>query len=153
METNEMYLKTAFCCMACDGNIADEEVSALKQYISTNHTDFSSLNLDSMLNSYVESINSMGAEFLKNYLDDISEMNLSEEEQLNVIRLAINLIEADNNIDYSEIAFFKKIRLRLSISDESILENMPDKGDYLLPDIIEDKFFDFAPSFTSINIC
>lgn len=153
METNEMYLKTAFCCMACDGNIADEEVSALKQYISTNHTDFSSLNLDSMLNSYVESINSMGAEFLKNYLDDISEMNLSEEEQLNVIRLAINLIEADNNIDYSEIAFFKKIRLRLSISDESILENMPDKGDYLLPDIIEDKFFDFTPSFTSINIC
>lgn len=153
MNTNEMYLKTAFCCMACDGNIADEEVSALKQYISANHTNFDGLDIELMLNSYIESINSIGTQFLKNYLRDISEMNLSEEEQLNVIRLAINLIEADNIIEYSEIAFFKKIRLKLSISDESILENMPDKGDYLLPDIIEDNIFDFTPSFNSINIC
>ena len=153
METNEMYLKTAFCCMACDGNIADEEVSTLKRFLSDNRIELNGLDIEVILNSYVESINSMGVQFLKDYLNDISEMNLSDEEQLNIVRLAINLIEADNIIEYSEIAFFKKIRLRLSISDESILENMPDKGDYLLPDIIEDSIFDFTPSFTSINIC
>lgn len=26
MKTNELYLKTLFCCCACDGEIAQEEV-------------------------------------------------------------------------------------------------------------------------------
>lgn len=30
MEINELYLKTAFCCMACDGDIADEEVQYVR---------------------------------------------------------------------------------------------------------------------------
>ena len=28
----ELYLKTAFCCMACDGNIAEEEVQLIRDY-------------------------------------------------------------------------------------------------------------------------
>ena len=29
MKTNELYLKTAFCCMACDGDIATEEIELI----------------------------------------------------------------------------------------------------------------------------
>ena len=32
MNINELYLKTAFCCMACDGDIANEEVQLIKDY-------------------------------------------------------------------------------------------------------------------------
>lgn len=28
----ELYLKTAFCCMVCDGNIAEEEVQLIRDY-------------------------------------------------------------------------------------------------------------------------
>ena len=90
---------------------------------------------------------------MKNYLAEIAECNLSEEEQLNVISLAINIIEADEKIEYSEIAFFKKIRLKLSISDDKILSQLPGKEDYLLPDIIDDNPFEWLPvSFNSIVI-
>lgn len=153
MERNEIYLKTAFCCMACDGDIANEEVLTLKKYISNHSKKFDGVDVDSLLNSYVEGINSMGEQFLKNYLAEITELDLSEDEQLNVISLAINIIEADNKIEYSEIAFFKKIRLKLSISDDKILSQLPGKEDYLLPDIIDDSPFEWLPvSFNSIVI-
>lgn len=153
MEMNELYLKTAFCCMACDGDIANEEVLTLKKYISNHSKEFDGVDVDSLLNSYVEGINTMGERFLKNYLAEIAECNLSEEEQLNVISLAINIIEADEKIEYSEIAFFKKIRLKLSISDDKILSQLPGKEDYLLPDIIDDSPFEWLPvSFNSIVI-
>lgn len=32
MELNELFLKTAFSCMACDGEIASEELELVKQY-------------------------------------------------------------------------------------------------------------------------
>jgi uncharacterized tellurite resistance protein B-like protein len=153
MEMNEIYLKTAFCCMACDGDIANEEVLMLKRYISDHGDKFKGIDVESLLNSYVEGINTMGERFLKNYLAEIAECNLSEEEQLNVISLAINIIEADEKIEYSEIAFFKKIRLKLSISDDKILSQLPEKEDYLLPDIIDDNPFEWLPvSFNSIVI-
>lgn len=54
---------------------------------------------------------------------------------MKVVELSIKMIEADNRIDYSEVKFFKKIRSRLSVSDEQILAQHPDKEDFLLSDI------------------
>lgn len=62
-------------------------------------------------------------------------MVLNETEQLLLVSLAIKAIEADNRIEYAEVKFFKKIRSRLSVSDEAILAEHPDKEDFLLPDI------------------
>ena len=74
MTKEVLYLKTIFCCIACDGDVATEEVD-------------------------------------------------------------IKAIEADNRIEYAEVKFFKKIRSRLTISDEAILAEHPNKEDFLLPDI------------------
>lgn len=60
---------------------------------------------------------------------------MNETEQLLLVSLAIKAIEADNRIEYAEVKFFKKIRSRLSVSDEAILAEHPDKEDFLLPDI------------------
>ena len=60
---------------------------------------------------------------------------LNETEQLLLVSLAIKAIEADNRIEYAEVKFFKKIRSRLTVSDEAILAEHPDKEDFLLPDI------------------
>ena len=71
------------------------------------------------------------------YLEKQHYFLLSEDEQLLIVKLAIDIIEADNEVLYSEVKFFKRIRRNLTISDEQILEKFPDKEDYLLPDIIE----------------
>ena len=136
MDKELFFLKTILCCSACDGEIAPEEIAALKS-IATNMGIFKTIDVEQELNQMIESLNEKGAEFLMEYVDSICEMNLSEEEQLLVVKLAIDIIEADNEILYSEVKFFKRIRRNLSISDELILSKFSDKEDYLLPDIIE----------------
>lgn len=136
MDKELFFLKTILCCSACDGEIAPEEIAALKS-IATNMDIFKTIDVERELNQMIESLNEKGAEFLMKYVDSIREMNLSEKEQLLVVKLAIDIIEADNEILYSEVKFFKRIRRNLSISDELILSKFSDKEDYLLPDIIE----------------
>lgn len=71
-----------------------------------------------------------------------------------LVSLAFNAIDADNCIAYSEVKFFKKIRSRLSISDEAILEMFPDKEDFLLPDlkVTELPMWDESIQFAQITI-
>lgn len=139
MENNELYLKTAFCCMACDGNIAEEEVQLIKDYVAE-QTYFEGLDAKTLLNRYIESINKDGISFLNAFLTDIRNIELTEEQEMNIVKIAIEMIEADNVIKYSEIKFFKKIRQYLNLTDETILNEMPDKEDYLLPDIINSEY-------------
>ncbi len=134
MTTQELYLKTIFCCMACDGDIAQEELAIVKK-MATNTDLFGTLDVESTINNYVKEINSSGVRFLNGYLNELSETKLSDDEQLVIVRLSIETIEADNKIEYAEVKFFKKIRSRMSLSDEQILEQYPDKEDWLLPDI------------------
>lgn len=151
MNNNELFLKTLFCCSACDGDIAPEEVSLVKQ-LSLYDSSFAGIEVERIINSYVESINEQGSIFLKNYLYEIENATLSDEEQIKLVELAIKMIEADNQILYSEIKFFKKIRNRLSISDDYILEKLPESEDYLLPDISsEDKDFEEVGNFAKIS--
>lgn len=137
MKIDELYLKTLFCCSACDGEIAPEEVALVKE-LSENDSTFDGLDIESMLNDYVNQINSKGRLFLKEFLYEVADASLSEEEQIKVFELAVKMVEADNQILYSEVKFIKKLRRNLPVSDEAILNVMPGAEDYLLPEIVDD---------------
>lgn len=148
----ELYLKAAFCCMACDGEIADEEIKLIKSYIESS-TLFYNLDVESLLNDYILSINTKGKLFLNSFLDELKKEEKTEEEELEIVSIAINMIEADNEIAYSEIKFFKRIRKCLSITDDILYEKFPDKEDFFLPDMEEDDFdFLLATELPDINI-
>ncbi len=150
MKTNELLLKTAFCCMACDGEIAKEEINLVKQI--TKQSDlFADLDVEKTLNEYIAQINEQGKAFLSNYIKEVAEASLSTEEELQLVKIAIQTIEADENIEYSEVSFFKRIRAKLNISDEEILAELPDKDDYLLPDIMVPEEEEFNISFDNIS--
>lgn len=134
MVKKELYLKTIFCCMTCDGDIAEAEKEIVRQFCASNEL-FKGMDTENFLNKWIEEVNRNGEMFFRSYLNEISEMNLSGQEQMMIVDLAFRTIEADNLIEYSEVKFFKKIRKRLSVSDETILEKYPDKQDFLLPDI------------------
>jgi len=120
--------------MACDGDIAKEEVELIKNIASKQNT-FDGINVESTINGYIALINANGTAFLKKYLCELANQKLSDEEQFQIIDFAIQTILADNRIEYSEVKFFKKIRYRLSLTDEQILAVHPDIEDFLLPDI------------------
>ena len=150
--TNELYLKTAFCCMACDGDIAPEEVNLIKDFVKTSSL-FENLEVERMLNEYIASINATGISFLNSYIKELINENLTSEQELQIVKIAIAMIEADNEILYSEVKFFKRIRQCLSISDEEILRELPDKEDYLLPDILQEEYeFILDSQFAEIKI-
>ena len=71
MKTNELYLKTLFCCCACDGEIAQEEVDMIKE-LTENSTLFQEIQVEYSINEYVNQINSQGKAFLKDYLSELS---------------------------------------------------------------------------------
>lgn len=149
---NEIYLLTAFVCSACDGSIASEEIELV--YNIAKQTDlFDGLDVENKLNSYVAQINQNGMSFINDYISTLYATDLSDEEQLKIIDIAIKIIESDSKIEYSEIRFFKKLRAALSISDDMILDKMPAIEDYLLPDIqIQEFVFDMTTNFEAIDL-
>lgn len=134
MTKKELYLKTVFCCIACDGDIAEEEIRLIRE-LGTKDKLFNDMDTERYINAWINEINKRGSMFLQNYLNEIATEDLNEKEQLLLVSLAFNAIEADNRIEYSEVKFFKKIRSRLSIRDETILGKFPNKEDFLLPDL------------------
>lgn len=153
MTKEELYLKTVFCCIACDGNIAAEEVKMVRDKCAKDKL-FGSMDIEKYLNKWIAEINEQGSAFLQSYLNEINAVELDDKEQLLLVSLAINAIEADKRIEYAEIKFFKKIRSRLTISDEVILAEHPDKEDFLLPDInlAEVPQWDDSIHFSQISI-
>lgn len=152
MKTPEIYLLTAFVCSACDGDIAPKEIALVKNWTEKSNL-FGDIDVEAKLNEYVESINKYGNGFIKDYLMLLDSQDFTENEQIEIIRVAIEMIEADGLILYSEVKFFKKLRSCLSISDDAILNVLPDKEDYLLPDIkTSDFIFDEDIKFAEINL-
>ena len=153
MTKDELYLKTVFCCIACDGDIATEEVDMVRDLCAKDGI-FHNLDSEECLNSWIIEINEQGGVFLQTYLKELNSVDLNETEQLLIVSLAIKAIEADNRIEYAEVKFFKKIRSRLTISDEAILAEHPNKEDFLLPDIniAEVPQWDDSTHFSQISI-
>lgn len=152
----ELFLKTAFSCMACDGEIANEEINLVKS-LAEKTTLFEGIDVENVLNSFIQEINKKGKLFLVDYLADIKATEFAKEEKLALLDLAFKTINSDNIIEYSEVKFFKKIRTRLDITDDEILEIYPEMEDFIQPDIQvfeEPEWHDVAfsnISFSAVN--
>ena len=156
MEIKELYLKTAFCCMACDGDIAPEEVEKIKEL-----QQFKEMDVQQILSDYLSQLKTEGNVFLKKYLDEVKTANLTEDEECELANIAIQTIEVDKSVEYNEVAFFKKIRKRLNASDEKLLTAIPENPDvidqispedYLLSDITnEDDLSLWTDTLSNIN--
>ena len=138
---DKLLLKTAFCCMAADGNIDDREITLIKSMCEKSPL-FANFNFQEEINLLVSKINSGGKTFIQYYFDLLKEAKLTEQEELTLIDFAIQTINADEQIQYSEIKFFKNIRHRLNVSDEKILARFPEIELYLEDDIITEGYLD-----------
>ena len=153
MEQNELFLRTAFACMSCDGEIASEEVELIKQ-MSKEKQLFGEIDIDKELDVLVTEINQRGKSFLKQYLTNLAEENLTEEQELKVADVAVQTIRADNVIQYSEIKFFKVLRSNLkTVSDETLLEKIDGIDEnYLAQDIRADYLQMYDDYFNTIEL-
>lgn len=158
---NSLLLKTAFSCMACDGDIDNREIELIKS-LANEKKLFGDVVIQDELDNLIEKINADGTRFLRNYLSEVSKANLSEAEELQVIEVAVETINADDVIEYSEIKFFKIIKSKLKVKNDKILAHLPNiQEEYLEQDIIsatylfklQNDFFDdySLPQFSPIK--
>ena len=152
METinfDKLLLKTAFSCMACDGDIDKREVKLIEKLHKEKKT-FGEIDFNAEMDNLLIDINRDGQLFLKAYLNELTYSNLTDANELKIVEVAIDIIKADDKVEYSEIKFFKVIRSKLKIGNLPILDKHPDFEDYLEQDIIspsylsrlQDDFFD-----------
>ena len=138
---DKLLLKTAFCCMASDGNIDNREIALIKSMCEKSPL-FKDLDFHGEINTFIIKINDKGKGFISHYFDLLQKSSLTEQEELTLIDFAIQTIKADDLIEYSEIKFFKNIRHRLKVSDEKILTIFPDIEQFLEKDIVTESFLD-----------
>lgn len=145
METikfDKLLMKTAFCCMVSDGDIDNKEITLIKSMCNDSPL-FKDIDVQEEINRLVDKINEKGTEFISEYFNLLKKSFLTEKEELTLVDFAIKIIKADDIIEYSEIKFFKNIRHRLNVSDESIYEAFPDfEEKFLEEDIITDSYLD-----------
>lgn len=127
--------------MASDGHIDNREIALIKSMCDQLPL-FKDFNFQEEINLLVSKINTRGKEFISYYFDLLGKSTLTEQEELTLIDFAIQTIKADEQIEYSEIKFFKNIRHRLKISDDHILAVFPDIEQFLEEDIVTESFLD-----------
>ena len=152
MNINNLLLQTAFACMSCDGDIAPDEVSLIKEMAQKNM--FGPIDIDTEFASLVAEINQKGKRFLKEYITTLANAELTEAQEISVANVAVQTIRADKRIEYSEIKFFKIIRSHLKhVTDETLLAQIDGIDEsYLAQDIKEDYLQLFDDYFDNIEL-
>lgn len=157
---DKLLLLTAFSCMACDGEIAKEEILLIRGIALVDKL-FGDVDIDSELDRMTAEINEKGKNFLSDYLSQLSSSDLSKEDEISILKVAVRMIKADNKIEYSEIKFFKLIRSFMRhLTDNAILEVIPGIDEnFLASDInpgctnLSDDYFNtiLIPKFNQIS--
>ena len=74
---DKLLLKTAFCCMASDGNIDKREIALIKSMCEKSPI-FKEFDFKKEINELVQKLNSRGKEFISYYFDLLKNSTLSE---------------------------------------------------------------------------
>lgn len=123
-----LYL-TAFSCMACDGEIAKKEVELLNDM---KESFFEGVETETLSEKWMALLKKDGKSFLRDYLNELSHNELSEDEELKILEVVVKTIYADEKIEYNEVKFFRSIRNRLNSTDDIILERIEGIEDFWL---------------------
>lgn len=116
----ELLLETAFYTMACDGDIADEEVEAIRNMAA--ETDiFKSLEVEDLINKKIRQLNKFGELVINRFLRITSKRDFTEMQKINLLKVAIDIIFSDNEVEYNEIRFFRHLKSNIGASDNQVL--------------------------------
>jgi len=117
----KLLFKTAFCVMACDGNIDESEIEEMKKIDSTT-TYFNDIDLSIELDKLISDLKNKNVKIVKNLFDSLRENTLSISQELLILEITLRIINADNIFDENEVRFLNLIRSKLDVADKIISE-------------------------------
>lgn len=140
-EFEQLLLKTVFACMASDQAIDAAEVSHIQEKARSLKL-FGGLDLKLELKRLEEELNAHGYGFFRHYFAELAGAMLERDQELMLLKAAIEMVEANDEVHYAEIKFVKLIRSELKVTDEEIRLAYPSYEEYLKQDMVSDKYRD-----------
>lgn len=119
-----LLLRTAFSFMTCDGHIDKSEVLRIRN-MDKDRKLFGDIDIAQELENMLEKINLKGMDFLKDYFRRVDRAELSADEELDLIQVAVDIIYADEEVKDPEVKFLRVLRTMLKVSDEKIMTRYP----------------------------
>jgi len=117
----KILFKVAFCAMACDGEIHEDEIKELK-LMDKNTSYFADIDLSDELEQLVKDFKNKGAKVIDELFELLRNTKLNPIQELLILEVALRIINADNVIDDNEIKFINFLRSKLDIYDEIIID-------------------------------
>lgn len=126
-----LLLKSAISVMACDGSIDESEIAEIKN-MANNEIYFMGFDIEEPFEKSLNYIKQKGKKAINEYLNELSQLNLNEKQELLLIEVLIRTIESDNEIEASEVKFLQLVKSKLGISEETIITQFPKQMNYLI---------------------
>lgn len=124
-------LRSAISVMACDGSIDESEIKEIKNMVD-NEIYFMGFDIDEPFEKSLSYIKHHGKNAINEYLNELSQLNLKEKQELILIEVLIRTIESDDKIEDSEVKFLQMVKSKLTITDETIIAQFPKQMKYLI---------------------
>lgn len=121
IEFKKILFKTAFCVMACDGDIDELEIEEMKK-IDSSTSYFNDIDLSNELTSLISSVKSRGKIVVQELFKTLRDNELSMVQELLIIEVALRIINADNKVDENEIKFLNLLRSKLDIANATLID-------------------------------
>lgn len=141
----ESIVLTSFCMMACDGNIAESEVTTLYS-MSEEFEELREIEIKKYVSDLVKILNDKGDAFIRKYLRDLSKTDFSANQKNVLVKVALETMKADNVVEYNEVRLFKLITKRLDLDRVIMKKQFPNDVEYFQDDILVEKLTEI-PSF------
>lgn len=126
-----LLLKSAISVMACDGSIDESEIREIRN-MAENEIYFMGFDIEEPFETSLSYIKKYGKKAINEYLNELSQLNLTEKQELLLIEVLIRTIESDNKIENSEVKFLQLVKSKLGISEETIIIQFPKQMNYLI---------------------
>ena len=123
--------KSAVMAMACDGHIADTEISEIRNIVA-NEIYFMGYDFEEPLKSNTENIKANGKNAINQYLQEIVNNDLNDHQEILLIEVLLRMILADGKVDESELKFLQMAKSKLKTDEQTLIVKFPHQIDYLM---------------------
>jgi len=123
--------KSAVMAMACDGDIAEAEISEIRNIVA-NEIYFMGYDFEESLKSNTENIKANSKNAINQYLQEIVTSDLNDHQEILLIEVLLRMMLADGKIDESELKFLHMAKSKLKTDEQTLIVKFPHQIDYLM---------------------
>jgi uncharacterized tellurite resistance protein B-like protein len=130
-EFKDFLFKSAVIAMACDGNIAEEEINEIKTIVA-NEIYFMGYEFEEQLRKNIEAIKINGKTAVNQFLQEITNNDLTEHQELLLIEVVLKIIQADTKFEENELRFLHMTKSKLKTDEKTLIVKFPHQINYLM---------------------